>query len=84
VRSQGAAGEHRVDLDRHLVAGRSLQGVIQGDSVPQEMIPMLARRVGSGELPLARLVSFYPLSEINAAASDAHAGRTIKPVLRMA
>jgi aryl-alcohol dehydrogenase len=80
----GRAGDEVAIEINPMLAGRSLQGVIQGDSVPQEMIPMLARRVGSGELPLARLVSFYPLSEINAAASDAHAGRTIKPVLRMA
>ena len=31
-----------------------------------------------------RLVTFYPLAEINRAAADATAGTTIKPVLRIA
>jgi aryl-alcohol dehydrogenase len=66
-----------------LLAGRSLQGVVQGDSVPQEFIRLLVDRVRGGELPLEKLIRRYPLAEINVAAADAAAGRAIKPVLTM-
>ena len=66
-----------------LLPGRTVQGTVQGDAVPQEFIPMLARRIKSGELPIQRLISHYPLDKINVAAADASAGSVIKPVLVM-
>ena len=66
-----------------LLAGRSLQGIVQGDAVPQQFIPMLTERFRRGELPLERLISHYPLTAINQALADAEAGLAIKPVLTM-
>jgi aryl-alcohol dehydrogenase len=63
--------------------GRTIRGVIQGDSEPDRFIPYLVDRFVAGEFPIDRLVTFYPLAEINRAAADAVAGTTIKPVLRM-
>jgi Zn-dependent alcohol dehydrogenase len=57
--------------------------LVQGDAVPRQFIPMLVERYRSGQLPLERLVSNYPLEQINLAAVAAHAGRCIKPVLTM-
>ncbi|HET9093569.1 MAG TPA: NAD(P)-dependent alcohol dehydrogenase [Solirubrobacteraceae bacterium] len=71
-----------LEIDR-LLAGRSLRGIIQGDAMPQRLIPALAERVRNGQLPLPRLVTRYPLEEINLAAADAACGRTVKPVLTM-
>jgi aryl-alcohol dehydrogenase len=63
--------------------GRTLRGVIQGDSHPQELIPALVEYLMQGRMPVERMITFYPLAEINRAAADSNAGLTIKPVLRM-
>ena len=80
----GARAGDQVSLEINpLLAGRSLQGIVQGDSSPAQFIPLLAERYRNGLLPLERLVRHYPLAGINEAAADASAGRTIKPVLAM-
>ena len=63
--------------------GRSLRGVIQGESHPQELIPRLVDFLMQGVMPVERIITFYPLDGINDAARDSNNGTTIKPVLRM-
>jgi aryl-alcohol dehydrogenase len=63
--------------------GRVVRGVIQGDSLPQEFIPLLVDHMRAGRFPIDKLITYYPLAEINRAAADSSAGKTIKPVLRM-
>ena len=63
--------------------GRTIRGVIQGDSVPKEFIPLLVDHIMGGRLPVQKMITFYPLADINRAAKEAAAGKTIKPVLRM-
>jgi aryl-alcohol dehydrogenase len=63
--------------------GRVVRGVIQGESHPQEFIPRLVDFLMQGKMPVERMVTFYPLAEINRAAQDSSQGTTIKPVLRM-
>jgi len=63
--------------------GRVVRGVIQGESHPQEFIPTLVDFLMQGKMPVERMVTFYPLAEINRAAQDSSQGTTIKPVLRM-
>jgi aryl-alcohol dehydrogenase len=63
--------------------GRIVRGVIQGDSVPQEFIPLLVDHIMAGRFPVEKLITFYPLADINRAAAESTAGKTIKPVLRM-
>jgi aryl-alcohol dehydrogenase len=36
-----------------------------------------------GRLPIERMITFYPLADINRAAQDSTSGAAIKPVLRM-
>ena len=36
-----------------------------------------------GRMPVDRMITFYPLADINRAAQDSNSGATIKPVLRM-
>jgi aryl-alcohol dehydrogenase len=67
----------------YLQFGRVVRGVIQGESHPQEFIPQLVDLLMQGKMPVDRLMTFYPLAEINRAAEDSSSGRTIKPVLRM-
>jgi aryl-alcohol dehydrogenase len=63
--------------------GRTVRGVIQGDSVPQEFIPLLVDHIVAGRFPVDKMITFYPLAEINRAAEESASGKTIKPVLRM-
>ena len=63
--------------------GRTVRGVIQGDSVPQLFIPQLVDHIVAGRFPVDRLITYYDFAEINRAAAESAAGKTIKPVLRM-
>jgi len=63
--------------------GREVRGVIQGDSVPQDFIPLLADHIAHGRFPIERLITYYELADINQAAADSASGKTIKPVLRL-
>src|SRR6516225_6370599 len=63
--------------------GRVVRGVIQGESHPQEFVPRLVDFLMQGKMPVERMITFYPLAEINRAAQDSSQGTTIKPVLRM-
>jgi aryl-alcohol dehydrogenase len=63
--------------------GRTVRGVIQGWSQPEVFLPQLVDLMMEGKLPVERMMTVYDLADINRAAADAAAGRTIKPVLRM-
>jgi aryl-alcohol dehydrogenase len=63
--------------------GRTVRGIIQGESRPQTFIPRLVDFVLQGSMPIDRMITFYPLNDINRAAQDSSNGTTIKPVLRM-
>src|SRR5499427_6711252 len=63
--------------------GRVVRGVIQGESHPREFIPTLVDLLMRDKMPVERMMTFYPLTEINRAAQDSSQGTTIKPVLRM-
>ncbi|MGB6502194.1 MAG: zinc-binding dehydrogenase, partial [Xanthobacteraceae bacterium] len=66
-----------------LQQGRSVRGVVQGDSVPREFIPKLVEYLMDGNFPIEKMITFYELSDINRAAAESSSGKTIKPVLRM-
>jgi aryl-alcohol dehydrogenase len=63
--------------------GRTVHGVIQGDSVPKEFIPVLVDHIVAGRFPVEKMITFYPFADINRAAIESASGMTIKPVLRM-
>jgi aryl-alcohol dehydrogenase len=66
-----------------LQGGRTVRGVIQGDSRPRAFIPQLVDLFMAGRFPLDRLITEYRFADINRAAEDATSGDTIKPVLRL-
>ncbi len=66
-----------------ILFGRTIRGIIEGDSVPDVFIPQLIELYVQGRFPLDKLIRFYPLQEINRAAEDSLSGVTMKPVLRM-
>jgi aryl-alcohol dehydrogenase len=43
----------------------------------------LVDHIVAGRFPVERMITFYDLADINQAAADSSAGRTIKPVIRM-
>ncbi|HEY5997218.1 MAG TPA: NAD(P)-dependent alcohol dehydrogenase [Candidatus Deferrimicrobiaceae bacterium] len=80
----GSALGTEVTLDmNNILFGRSVRGVIEGDSVPDLFIPKLIELYREGRFPFDRLVRFYPFSEINTAVADSEKGVAIKAVLRM-
>jgi aryl-alcohol dehydrogenase len=66
-----------------LQGGRTVRGVVQGDSRPRDFIPCLVDLFMEGRFPLDRLITRYAFAAINQAAADATSGATIKPVLRL-
>jgi aryl-alcohol dehydrogenase len=65
----------------HLINGRRIIGVNQGNSVPEIFIPTLVQLYESGRFPLDRLIRYYPFEQMEQAATDALNGVSIKPVL---
>ncbi|WP_117210377.1 NAD(P)-dependent alcohol dehydrogenase [Allorhizocola rhizosphaerae] len=78
----GSAGTGKeVSLNFSRLFGRTVTGVVEGDSVPGLFIPQLVDLFLAGRFPLDRLITRYELKDINLAASDSDAGRVVKPVL---
>jgi len=69
------------ELSGLMMFGQSVRGIIEGDSDPDTFIPELLDYFREGRLPFDRLIKTYPLSQINEAISDQHAGRCVKVVL---
>ncbi|MCW2295465.1 NAD(P)-dependent alcohol dehydrogenase [Rhodococcus erythropolis] len=64
-----------------IASGITIRGVIEGDATPAEFVPRLVELYKVGKLPIEKLISEYTFTDIDTAASDAAAGRVIKPIL---
>lgn len=74
--------EHPITIDQgHLLLGRRLSGVIEGDANPQSFVPTLIDLYRKGEFPFDRLIKTFPLSELNEAIAASTRGEVIKPVV---
>ena len=74
--------EHEITIDQgHLLLGRTLSGVVEGEADPETFIPQLIAMYREGKFPFDRLVKTFPFSEINAAIQASEAGDAIKPVV---
>ena len=74
--------EVSLDMNGVMIPGKTVRGIIEGDSVPDVFIPRLVELHRKGKFPFDRLVEFYELDEINEAIKDTEEGGTLKPVLR--
>jgi len=74
--------EVNLDMDG-LMNGRTVKGIIEGDSIPDLFIPKLIDLYNQGHFPFDRLIKFYRFDEINQAVADMEKGHAIKPVLRL-
>ena len=71
-----------VTLDMNsIMFGRTVKGVIEGESVPDLFIPTLLELFRQGRFPIDKLVTFYPLNDIEKAVKDSEAGTVVKAVL---
>ncbi|MFC4122117.1 zinc-binding dehydrogenase [Nonomuraea zeae] len=71
-----------VSLDMSsLLFGRSVRGIVEGDSVPRRFIPLLVELHRRGRFPFDRLIRTYAFEDINQAVEDSEKGNTLKPVL---
>jgi aryl-alcohol dehydrogenase len=73
--------DFEMDVRSVITGGKTIRGVIEGDSVPQEFIPQLIALHEAGRLPVEKLIRTYPFDEIDTAFADAASGETVKPVL---
>ena len=76
-------GDLPVRLSDLMLGGRSIRGVVQGDSEPREFIPRLIELHRQGRFPLEKLITTYPFEKIAEAMHDSETGKAIKPVLVM-
>ncbi|WP_062386885.1 NAD(P)-dependent alcohol dehydrogenase [Pseudomonas abietaniphila] len=72
-----------VQLDMNsILFGRTVRGIIEGDSVPDIFIPQLIELWRQGTFPFDRLISFYPFEQIEQAVKDSENGEVLKAVVR--
>jgi aryl-alcohol dehydrogenase len=65
-----------------ILDGRTIKGVVEGDSVSDLFIPQLIEFYRLGRFPFDRLLTFYPFDKINEAVEDAEKGKVMKAVLK--
>jgi aryl-alcohol dehydrogenase len=66
-----------------LQQGRTVRGVVQGESLPNEFIPRLVDLIVAGKFPIQKMIKYYDFADINLAAAESSSGVAIKPVLRI-
>lgn len=71
------------DVNDLILNGRTITGIVEGDSDPQQFIPDLVELYRQGSFPFDELVTYYDFDEIEQAVEDSETGDTIKPVLRV-
>jgi aryl-alcohol dehydrogenase len=77
------SAEVNLNVAHLMTAGRSVRGIIEGDSVPETFIPTLIELYRQGRFPFDRLLRFYSFDALNDAIHDSETGRAIKAVVRM-
>ena len=75
--------EVSLDVNHVMTGGRVVRGIVEGEAVPQELLPRLVELWRRGEFPVDRFMTHYDFDDIDRAAQDAESGKVVKPVLRM-
>jgi aryl-alcohol dehydrogenase len=65
-----------------ILFGRTIQGIMQGDCVPDVFVPQLIELWQKGVFPFDKLIKFYEFEDINEAVHAAESGLVVKPVVR--
>lgn len=72
------------DDQSHLLNGRTLTGVIEGDADPLTFLPMLVDLWRQGRFPVEKLVRTFPIDRIDDAVAATRSGEVVKAVLTFA
>ena len=86
----GVVGAPALDTDANfdvndlLLGGKSIQGIVEGDSTTKIFIPQLVELYLQGRFAFDKLVKYYDFEDINQAAKDSAEGVTLKPIIRIA
>lgn len=75
--------ESNFDVNGVMVPGKTIKGIIEGESIPQIFIPELIEHYKAGRFPFDKLIKFYNFEDINQAALDSEKGITVKPVIKI-
>ncbi|MEL0212713.1 MAG: NAD(P)-dependent alcohol dehydrogenase, partial [Novosphingobium sp.] len=70
-----------VNIAALMTPGHRIIGIIEGDSDPQAFIPELIAHHAAGRFPFDRLITTFPLDQINEALAAQARGECIKVVL---
>lgn len=73
--------EFSLDMNS-ILFGRSVRGIIEGDSVPSVFIPRLIDLFLQGRFPFDKLMKFYDFDDINQAVTETEKGEVIKAILK--
>lgn len=80
----GITPEMSIDVFGEIMAeGKTMTGVIEGDTVPQLFIPELVEYYRQGLFPFDKLVRYYDFKDIDQAFEDSRTGVTVKPVVKI-
>jgi aryl-alcohol dehydrogenase len=69
---------------RALLGGRSIVGIVEGDSVPDLFLPRLFDWYRAGRLPVELISESFDFGRVADALRASQEGRVVKPILRMA
>ncbi|KXH41607.1 AreB protein [Colletotrichum salicis] len=72
----------KLDAQEFLIGNKRYVGIIEGDAVPAEFIPLLISMHQEGRFPIDKFARFYPASQLNHAIQEMAAGKVIKPVIQ--
>jgi aryl-alcohol dehydrogenase len=75
--------EMTLDVLHLMTGGRTLRGIVEGESTPTLFIPALIELYKQGRFPFDKLVTYYPFEKISEAVHDSETGKVIKAVVRM-
>jgi aryl-alcohol dehydrogenase len=73
--------EATFEVGGSLLKGWNFRTIVQGSSVPQQMVPRLIAMWQNGQFPMDKLVKTYDFTDINAAFEDSESGAVVKPLL---
>jgi aryl-alcohol dehydrogenase len=78
----GAGPSQELTLDwRTLLNGRTVTGIIAGNSIPELFLPRLVELYQAGSFTVDGLIEYFPFSDVNRALMLSAQGESIKPVL---
>lgn len=81
VAAMAPGTEVSFEVGLSLLKGWNFRTIVQGSSVPQQMIPRMIDLWKRGQFPIDKLVKTYDFADINTAFDDSESGAVLKPLL---